>query len=104
MQGANVDRETFAERQAKMTSNWYEQVKKREGNVEAYIAKRQKAYLERWKEAGRFIDDGSTVLDVGGGNLYPDLLSYLKDKKVEYHYIDVDSSAVEGSKKLAESL
>lgn len=98
-----MDREIFAKRQADMTENWYEGVKRREGNVEAYIAKRHQAYLDRWREAGRFITDGSKILDVGGGNLFPMLLEYLKSKKIDYYYQDVDSSAVEGSRNLGES-
>ena len=93
-----MDRQTFAER-SEMTSNWYEQVKKREGNVEAYIGKRHTAYLKRWKEAARFIENGSKVLDVGGGNLYPALLEYILNKKqIDYFYIDVDRDAVTESR------
>ncbi|WP_322009726.1 class I SAM-dependent methyltransferase [Paraburkholderia sp. J12] len=96
-----MDRATFAQRQADMTSNWYEGVKRREGDVDAYIARRQDAYLDRWREAGRFIQDGATVLDVGGGNLYSALIEYLKGRRFDYHYLDVDQSAVEGSRALA---
>lgn len=93
-----ITRETFAQRQADMTSNWYEGVKQREGDVDAYIAKRHDAYLGRWKEATRFIRDGSKVLDVGGGNLFPKLLDYLTDRKFDYWYLDVDQRAVDGSR------
>jgi len=98
-----MDRDTFAKRQADMSANWYEGVKRREGNVEAYIVKRHHAYLDRWKEAGRFIADGSKVLDVGGGNLYPLLLEYIKSKNIDYHYLDIDAAAVEGSRNLGEN-
>lgn len=95
-----MDRGIFAQRQADMSANWYEDVKRREGNVEAYIAKRQYAYLDRWREAGRFIADGSKVLDVGGGNLYPILLEYFKSKNIDYYYLDIDDSAVDASRTL----
>lgn len=96
----SLDRDTFARRQAEMTANWYEGVKRREGDVDAYIARRQSAYLDRWQEAGRFIPDGSRVLDVGAGNLYGTLFEYFKRKRLDYHYLDVDESAVVGSAEL----
>jgi SAM-dependent methyltransferase len=97
-----MDRAVFAERQAQMTSNWYEAVKRREGDVDAYIAKRQAAYLDRWREAGRFAADGATVLDVGGGNLFPALMEHIKRRGFDYFYIDVDQSAVDASRNLAQ--
>ena len=54
-----MDRKEFGERQANMTANWYESVKLREGDVSAYIESRHRAYLQRWKEGGRFIDKGA---------------------------------------------
>ncbi len=96
-----MDRETFARRQSDMSANWFERVKSREGNVEAYIGKRQLAYLDRWREAGRFIGTGSRVLDVGGGNLYQSLVEYLVSKDIDYYYVDIDQSAVDGSRNLA---
>jgi SAM-dependent methyltransferase len=95
-----MDRDTFAARQAAMTANWYEAVKRREGDVEAYIGRRKLAYLERWREAGRFIPDGSRVLDVGGGNLFAELLQYLRSKDLDYQYLDVDPGAVAGARQL----
>ncbi|SFN07239.1 class I SAM-dependent methyltransferase [Variovorax sp. OV329] len=97
-----MDRETFAIRQAKMTSQWYEGVRAREGDVNSYIERRHDAYLDRWKEAIRFMPTGARVLDVGGGNLFPRLLTLLKSLDFDYHYRDVDPSAVAGSKRLAE--
>lgn len=93
----SIDRDTFARRQAEMTANWYEGVKRRVGDVEAYIAGRQDAYMDRWREAGRFIPDGARVLDIGAGNLYPALFEYFRHKGLDYHYLDVDESAVLGS-------
>lgn len=83
-----------------MTANWYEAVKRREGDVDAYIAMRQHAYLDRWKEAGRFIPDGAKVLDIGCGNLYPALFEYFVSKNLDYHCVDVDQSAVDGSREI----
>ena len=98
------DRTEFGDRQAEMTARWYENVKRQHGDVEAYLATRYTAYLDRWKEAGRFISDGSHVLDIGGGNLYERLVGYLKEREFRYNYLDVDPSAVEGSRALAEKL
>jgi SAM-dependent methyltransferase len=100
MDQPSVDRETFAARQAQMTSNWYENVKRREGDVNAYIAKRHQAYLRRWSEAGRFIPDGAKLLDIGGGNLYPALFQYLQSRKFDYHYLDVDPACVSSNRDL----
>lgn len=97
------DRDEFARRQAAMTATWYEGVTKRYGDVEKYIHSRHIAYLDRWKEAARFIKYKDRVLDVGGGNLYPILLEYLKNQSIEYHYIDIDPSAVNSSRNLAYS-
>ncbi len=88
-------RDDFARRQAEMTSKWYEKVRRSHGDVEKYILTRHEAYLDRWREAMRFVDDGSCVLDVGGGNLFPSLVKYLKSKSLDYHYIDIDPGAVE---------
>lgn len=98
-----MDRDEYAAKQAAMTANWYEGVKRREGDVEAYIAKRQLAYLDRWGEAGRFIKKGSRVLDIGGGNIYIGLIEYFKAKELDYFYRDVDVGAVEASRNLAET-
>ncbi|MDO7843703.1 class I SAM-dependent methyltransferase [Sphingomonas immobilis] len=99
----DVARDEFGARQAEMTARWYENVKASHGDVDKYIATRHEAYLDRWKEAGRFIADGSRVLDVGGGNLYPKLLEYFKDRGFRYHYLDVDPACVDGSAALAEA-
>lgn len=95
-----MDRKNFAERQAAMTATWFDAVKRREGDVEAYINKRYDAYTDRWKEAGRFITQGARVLDVGGGNLFPALFQYIKQRELDYHYIDVDEAAVSSSRSM----
>ena len=93
-----MDRTEFGNRQAEMTAQWFENVKQKYGDVDAYIAKRCDAYLDRWKEAGRFISDGSDVLDIGGGNLYEGLVQYLKDRGFRYSYRDVDYGSVDLAK------
>jgi SAM-dependent methyltransferase len=100
----NIDRSDFARRQAEMTEKWFEQVKRTHGDVEKYIAGRYAAYLDRWKEAARFIPDGSTILDIGGGNLDASVLQFLMEKRLEYHYLDIDPSAVKSSQELAAAL
>lgn len=97
-------REDFGKRQAEMTARWYENIKASYGDVDAYVATRHRAYLDRWREAARFIKDGARILDIGGGNLFPDLLHYFENRAFQYSYIDVDPDAVSGSRKLAEEL
>ena len=96
-----MDRETFAVRQAEMTARWYQNVQRREGDVAAYIARRENAYLDRWREALRFVQDGSRLLDIGGGNLFPRMLAMLAERSLEYWYVDVDPAAVVTSRALA---
>ncbi len=96
-----MDRDEFGRRQADMTARWYEHVRATHGDVDAYIAKRQDAYLDRWKEAGRFIGDGAAVLDIGGGNLCRSVVRYFIDRRFKYDYVDVDPSAVTASSNFA---
>lgn len=98
----SFDRAKFGDRQADMTARWFENVKRTHGDVDAYIKTRHDAYLGRWKEAGRFIDNGANILDIGGGNLFDRLISYFRDRELRYNYLDVDPSAVDGSRALAE--
>lgn len=97
----DVSRDQFGARQADMTARWYENVKATHGDVEAYIATRHAAYMDRWKEAARFIPKGGKVLDIGGGNLYPMLLDFFKERNFTYFYLDVDPACVDGAKALA---
>jgi SAM-dependent methyltransferase len=99
-----IDRIEFGARQAKMTARWFEGVKARQGGVDAYIAGRCLAYLDRWKEASRFISSGSRVLDIGGGHLFGSLIEFLKARDFRYAYLDVDPLCVDGSRALAQSL
>lgn len=98
------DRDTFGVRQAEMTARWFENVKRQHGDVDAYIRTRFAAYLDRWREAARFIPDGSRLLDIGGGNLFDELILFFKDKKYQYRYLDVDPSSVESSQAIAHAL
>jgi SAM-dependent methyltransferase len=99
-----ADRDDFGVRQAQMTARWFENVKRTHGDVEAYIATRHMAYLARWKEAARFIPDDANILDIGGGNIYPALVSFFKERRFRYNYLDVDPSCVDASRNLAQSL
>ncbi|WP_165498105.1 class I SAM-dependent methyltransferase [Siculibacillus lacustris] len=96
-----TERDIFARRQAEMTANWYSGVQKKAGDLDAFIGRRQVAYLDRWGEAARFIPEGATVLDVGGGNTYVDLLKFLKSRAYDYFYLDVDPGAAAASAALA---
>lgn len=87
-----------------MSSNWLLNVSKREADVESYIRGRQIAYLGRWNEALRFVENESKILDIGGGNLDEGVLNLIKSKGLDYFYTDVDPDVVEASKRLAESL
>ncbi|WP_374131827.1 class I SAM-dependent methyltransferase [Sphingomonas sp. 28-62-20] len=87
-----------------MTARWYENVKATHGDVDAYIRTRHLAYMDRWREAGRFIADNSTVLDIGGGNLFPELLTYFKSRGLKYSYLDVDPAAVDSSRAMADQV
>jgi len=96
-----VERAEFGERQAEMTARWFENVKRTHGDVDAYIATRHAAYLDRWMEAGRFIPDGAAVLDIGGGNLYEGLVNYFISRGFHYSYRDVDWGSVACAKDIA---
>ncbi len=98
------DRADFAIRQAEMTARWFENVKRVHGDVDAYIATRHAAYLDRWKEAARFIPNGARVLDIGGGNLFPALVEFFEERQFHYTYIDVDPSCVDGARALTDSM
>jgi len=98
------ERAEFGDLQAEMTAQWLENVKSKFGNVSAYIESRQSAYLDRWREAGRFIDDGSDILDIGGGYIYDSLAQYLIDRRFSYRFRDVDQGTVDNAKEVATRL
>ncbi len=76
---STFDREVFAQRQAEMTDRWFAGVRTKADDVEAYVKARQTAYNARWNEALRFMPRGARILDIGGGNIYPDLLTKITD-------------------------
>lgn len=98
------ERLDFGNLQAEMTAQWFENVRRTFGDVDAYIETRRTAYLDRWKEAGRFISDGSEILDIGGGYLYDRLINYFKDRRFSYSFRDVDWGAVEAAKEIVARL
>jgi ubiquinone/menaquinone biosynthesis C-methylase UbiE len=98
MMEEQISRDEFGARQAEMSARWYENVQRTHGDVEAYIATRWEAYLDRWREAARFMRDGDEILDIGGGNIYPMLIDFLKEKNFRYNYLDVDPSCVDASR------
>ena len=96
-----ASREEYAARQAEMTARWFKGLGRQTVDVDAYVATRHAAYLDRWNEALRFVPVGSRVLDVGGGNLYENLLQRLAGHQIDYYFIDIDPSVVSGSAALA---
>lgn len=97
-----IARDEFGKRQAEMTARWFENVKAAHGDTDKYLETRRRAYLDRWNEAGRFISDDAHVLDIGGGNLFPELINYFRKRGFRYDYLDVDAGAVAGSRDLAQ--
>ncbi len=100
---AATAQERFAAEQVQMTRTWYANLLKSGFDVDDYIAKRRAAYLARWREAGRYIGAGGRVLDVGGGNIYADLLDYFRTMGWDYWYADVGADEVRGAAELAAS-
>ena len=94
-------RAQFVAGQAEMGRIWFDNVLKSGVNVEDYIGGRRKAYLDRWREAGRFIPPGSRVLDVGGGFLFPELLEYFRSMRWDYWFFDIDADVFAASRSLA---
>lgn len=99
---AALSPDEFTASQMEMTSTWFENLQKSGVDVDKYIEHRKKVYIERWQEAGRFIKPGAAVLDIGGGNLFPDLLRYFKTMKWDYTYFDIGENEVSASRRLAE--
>src|SRR4051812_50083767 len=86
-----------------MSRRWFENLQKSGVDVEQYIGGRRRAYLDRWREAGRFIAPGSRVLDVGGGYLFEELLEYIRSMRWDYRFFDIDAGVVDASRSLASS-
>jgi len=100
----NEERVTFARLQAEMSATWAKNARQRGVDMEALHASRAVAYLDRWKEAARFIGNGSRVLDIGGGNTPSIVMEFLKERQYKYQYIDVDPAAAKSSKDLAQTI
>lgn len=98
----HMSRQTFAATQTHMTNNWFSQVQRNNADPDSYIKKRHSAYLDRWKEALRFVPTGSRILDIGGGNPFSGLFDLLKSHGLDYWYLDVDEQAVAGGVRLAQ--
>jgi SAM-dependent methyltransferase len=96
-------REQFAADQVEMTRTWYNNLLKSGLNIDDYIAKRKAAYLDRWREAGRYIGAGGRILDIGGGNIYRELLDYFQAMRWDYWYADVGADEVGHAALLAAS-
>ncbi len=100
---SDISPEQFAAAQTEMTRIWFENLKNSGKDVEAHLASRRAAYSMRWKEAGRYIGAGARILDIGGGNLYQDLLTYFRAMEWDYWYCDVGAQETAGSRDLAQS-
>ena len=94
----------FAASQMEMTRTWYNNLLRSGRNVEEYIAKRKAAYVVRWREAGRYFNRGDRVLDVGGGNMFPEQFEYFRSMGWDYWYADVGETEVRHSAQLAAGL
>jgi len=101
---SQIERDEFARRQAQMTAAWMRNVMDGNEDYLAYIEGRKAAYLGRWIEAARFLDDGARLLDVGGGNLWPEILQLIRGRGLNYWYLDVDPECVAGCKSLAQGM
>jgi len=100
---AEISPEQFAAAQTEMTRTWFQNLLKSGKNVEAHIAGRRTAYLMRWKEAGRYIGAGARILDIGGGYLYEDLLTYFRSMNWDYWYTDVGEQETAHARGLGQS-
>lgn len=98
------ERDAFAAAQVAMTRTWYDNLLRSGRDVEAYVAKRKEAYLDRWREAARYIGRGGRVLDIGGGNLFADQFALFRNMNWEYWYADIGASEVAASRALGVSL
>lgn len=100
---ASASRDAFAASQVEMTRSWYENLLRSGRDVEAYIAQRREAYLDRWREAARYIGRGGRVLDIGGGNLFADQFAFYRSMNWDYWYADIGAHEVDASRALGVS-
>ncbi len=99
-----LSKDEFAQSQMEMTRNWYERLLRSGKNVEEHIESRKAAYLMRWREAGRYFGPGGRLLDIGGGNIYAELLTYIRSMNWDYWYVDVGQQETINAAALAASL
>ena len=96
-------REDFAASQVEMTRTWYDNLLRSGRDVEVYVAERRAAYLDRWREAARYIGKGGRVLDIGGGNLFDDQFAFYRAMGWDYWYADIGAHEVAASRALGQS-
>ena len=97
---ADVSRDAFAASQVEMTRTWYANLLRSGRDVDAYVAQRRAAYLDRWREAARYIGKGGRVLDVGGGNLFADQFAFYRSMGWDYWYADIGADEVAAARAL----
>ena len=97
-------REAFAAAQVEMTQGWYDNLVRSKPDLEAYLRQRNDAYLDRWREAARYIGRGGRVLDVGGGHIFARQFAFFKDMDWDYWYADLGPEEVANSRALGASL
>lgn len=95
------DRDAFGTLQEEMTRKWAAGITARYGNPEEYYAKRQAAYLDRWREALRFVPAGSRLLDIGGGNPYSGLWATIQGHRLDYQLLDVSPDSISSWQRMA---
>lgn len=93
-------REDFAASQVEMTRTWYDNLLRSGRDVEAHVAGRRAAYLDRWREAARYIGKGGRVIDIGGGNLFADQFAFFRSMDWDYWYADIGAEEVAASRAL----
>ena len=98
-----LSRDAFAASQVEMTRTWYDNLLRSGRNVEAYVAQRCAAYLDRWREAARYIGKGGRVLDIGGGNLFADQFTFFRSMNWDYWYADIGADEVAASRAMGVS-
>jgi SAM-dependent methyltransferase len=97
-------REAFAAAQVEMTQGWYDNLVRSGTDLDAYIRLRNEAYLDRWREAARYIGKGGRVLDVGGGHVFAKQFAFYREMGWDYWYVDLGAEEVANSRALAKSL
>jgi SAM-dependent methyltransferase len=100
----NQSRDAFAAAQVEMTQGWYDNLVRSGRDLDAYLKARNDAYLDRWREAARYIGRGGKVLDVGGGHIFARQFAFFKEMDWDYWYADLGPEEVANSRALGASL